>query len=81
MSWLAVQGLVVHIAVVSFIVFFISIVIKIKIHEKLKEGDAMENRKKEIILIMNNVLFTISANLIGGAMLAKTFQYKQFSEN
>ena len=36
----------------------------------------MENRKKEIILIMNDVLFTMSADLTGGAMLAKTFQYK-----
>lgn len=76
MSWLAVQGLVVYIAVVSFIVFFISIIMKIKIPEKLKEGCAMENRKKEVILIMSDVLFTMSANLTGGAMLAKAFQYK-----
>lgn len=76
MSWLAVQGLVVQIDVISFILFFISIILKIKTHEKLKEGYAMENRKKEIILIMNDVLFTMSADLTGGAMLAKTFQYK-----
>ena len=70
--WLAVQGLVGPIAISSFVVLFAVSVVKIVI--KAKGDDAMGSKVKESVSVIFDILHTISANLAGGALLAKTFQ-------
>ena len=65
---LAVQGLVAPIAISSLVALVMVSVVKAM--NKLKEDDAMENRKKEFVNTGLDVLFTMSANLAGGALLA-----------
>lgn len=72
MFWLAVQGLVAPIAISSFVVLFTVSVVKIVI--KAKGDDAMESKVKEFVFVIFDFLYTMSANLTGGALLAKTLQ-------
>lgn len=66
------QGLVAPIAVSSLVVLFIVSVVKIVI--KAKGDDAMGSKVKEFVCVFFDVLYTVSANLAGGALLAKTLQ-------
>ena len=70
--WLAVQGLVAPIAISSLVVLFIVSVVKIVI--KAKEDDAMGSKVKEFVCVIFDILYTMSANMAGGALLAKTLQ-------
>lgn len=70
--WLAVQGLLVPIAISSLIVLFTASVVKSAI--KAKGVDDMGSKVKEIISVNLDILYTMSANLAGGALLAKTLQ-------
>ena len=66
------QGLVAPIAISSLVALIIVSVVKAM--KKVKGDDAMENRKKEFVNTGLDVLATMSANLAGGALLAKTLQ-------
>ena len=68
--WLAVQELVAPIAISSLVVLFTVSVVKIVI--KAKGDDAMGSKVKELVCVIFDVLYTMSANLAGGALLAKT---------
>lgn len=70
--WLAMQGLVAPIAISSFVVLFTVSVVKIEI--KAKGDDAMGSKVKESVSVIFDILYTMSANLAGGALLAKTLQ-------
>ena len=72
MFWLAVQGLFVPIAISSLIVLFTIFVVNSVI--KAKEDDAMGSKVKEFISVNLDILYTMSANLASGALLAKTLQ-------
>lgn len=72
MFWLAVQGLVAPIAISSLVVLFTVSVVKIVI--KAKGDDAMESKVKEFVCVIFDILYTMSANMAGGALLAKTLQ-------
>lgn len=72
MFWLAVQGLVAPIAISSLVVLFTVSVVKIVI--KAKGDDAMGSKVKESVSVIFNILYTMSANLAGGALLAQTLQ-------
>lgn len=73
MFWLAVQGgVVAPIAISSLVVLFTVSVVKIVI--KAKGGDAMGSKVKEFVCVNFDILYTMSANLAGGALLAKTLQ-------
>lgn len=70
--WLAVQGLVAPIAISSLVALVIVSIVKAM--KKVKGDDAMENRVKEFVNVSLDILYTMSANLAGGALLAKTLQ-------
>lgn len=72
MFWLAVQGLAVPIAISSLVVLFAVSVVKIVI--RTKGDDAMKSNVKEFVSVVFDILYTISTNLAGGALLAKTLQ-------
>ena len=72
MFWLAVQGLVAPIAISSLIVLFTVSVVKVVM--KAKGDDAMGSKVKEFVSVIFDILYTMSANLAGGALLAKTLQ-------
>lgn len=72
MFWLAVQGLLVPIVISSLIVLFTASVVKSAI--KAKGDDAMGSKVKEFISVNLDILYTMSANLAGGALLVKTLQ-------
>lgn len=72
MFWLAVQGLVAPIAISSLVVLFTVSVVKIV--KKAKGDDAMEIKVKEFVSVIFDILYTMSANLACGALLAKTLQ-------
>lgn len=72
MFWLAVQGLVAPIATSSLVVLFTVSVVKIVI--KAKGDDTMGSKVKEFVCVIFDILYTTSANLAGGALLAKTLQ-------
>ena len=72
MFWLAVQGLLVPIAISSLIVLFTVSVVKSVI--KAKGDDVMGCKVKEVISVNLDILYTMSANLAVGALLAKTLQ-------
>lgn len=70
--WLAVQGLVVPIAISSLVVLFTVSVVESVI--KAKGDDAMGSKVKEFVSIVFDFLYTMSANLAGDALLAKALQ-------
>ena len=70
--WLALQGLVAPIAISSFALLLTILIVKIVI--KVKGDNMMENKAKEIISASFEILYTMSANLAGGALLAKALQ-------
>ena len=70
MFWLAVQEVVAPIAISSLVVLFTVSVVKIVI--KAKGDDAMGSKVKESVSVIFDILYTMSANLAGGALLAKT---------
>lgn len=72
MFWLAVQEVVAPIAISSLVVLFTVSVVKIVI--KAKGDDAMGSKVKESVSVIFDILYTMSANLAGGALLAKTLQ-------
>ena len=72
MFWLAVQGLVAPIAISSLVVLFTVSVIKVVV--KAKGDDAVGSKVKEFVSESFDILYTMSANLAGGALLAKTLQ-------
>ena len=62
------QGLVAPIAISSLVALFgVSIV---KAMKKVKGDDVMGDKKKEFVNVSLDVLFAMSANLAGGALLA-----------
>lgn len=67
--WLAVQGLTTPIAISSLIVLTITTIAKTLM--KVKGDDAMGNKIKEFMNMSLDILYTMSANLAGGALLAK----------
>lgn len=66
------QGLAAPIAISSLVVLFTVSVVKIVI--KAKGDDAMGSKVKEFVSVAFDILYTMSANLAGGALLAKTLQ-------
>lgn len=66
------QELVVPIAISSLVVLFIVFVFKVMV--KAKGGDTMGHEIKEFASVSFDVLYTMSANLAGGALLAKILQ-------
>lgn len=72
MFWLAVQEVVAPIAISSLVVLFTVSVVKIVI--KAKGDDVMGSKVKESVSVIFDILYTMSANLAGGALLAKTLQ-------
>ncbi len=72
MFWLAVQGLVAPIAISSLVVLFTVSVVKIVI--KAKGDDAIGSKVKEFVSVIFDILYTMSANMAGGGLLAKTLQ-------
>ena len=70
--WLAVQEVVAPIAISSLVVLFTVSVVKIVI--KAKGDDVMGSKVKESVSVIFDILYTMSANLAGGALLAKTLQ-------
>lgn len=41
---------------------------------KAKGGDTMGSKVKEFVCVIFDILYTMNANLAGGALLAKTLQ-------
>lgn len=72
MFWLVVQGLVAPIAISSLLVLFTVSVVKIVI--KAKGDEAMGSKVKEFVCVIFDILYNMSTNLAGGALLAKTLQ-------
>lgn len=72
MFWLAVQGLVAPIAISSLVVLFTVSVVKMVI--KAKGDDAMGSKVKEFVCVIFDILYTMSDNMAGGALLAKILQ-------
>lgn len=70
--WLAVQGLVVPIAISTLVVLFAVSLAKVVL--KAKGDDAMRSKVKELMSMNLDVLYTMSANLAGGTLLAKALQ-------
>lgn len=66
------QELVVPIAISSLVVLFIVSVFKVMV--KANGDDAMGHEIKEFASVSFDVLYTMSANLAGGALLAKILQ-------
>lgn len=66
------QGLVAPIAISLLVVLFTVSVVKIAI--KAKGDDAMGSIVKEFVSVFFDILYTMSSNLAGGALLAKTLQ-------
>ena len=72
MFWLAVQGLAVPIIISSLVILFVVAIVRTLL--KVKGDDAMEDKIKGFINMSLDILYTMSANLAGGALLAKTLQ-------
>lgn len=72
MLWLAVQGLVVPIAISTLVVLFTVSLAEVVL--KAKGDDAMRSKVKELMSMSLDVLYTMSANLAGGTLLAKVLQ-------
>lgn len=68
------QGLVAPIAISSLVALVLIAVIKVVIELNAKGDDAMENKKKKCFVMILDILYTMSANLAGGALLAKALQ-------
>lgn len=66
------QGLVAPIAISSLLVLFTVSVVKIVI--KAKGDEAMGSKVKEFVCVIFDILYNMSTNLAGGALLAKTLQ-------
>ena len=66
------QGLVAPIAISSLVVLFIVSAVEATI--KAKGDDAMGSKVKEFVSVVFDILYTMSANLAGGALLAKALQ-------
>lgn len=69
MLWLVEQGLVAPIVISSFALLLTILIVKLMI--KVKGDNMMENKAKEMISASFEILYTMSANLAGGALLAK----------
>lgn len=72
MFWLAVQGLIVPIAISSLVILFTVSAVKSVI--KAKGDDAMGSEVKKFVSVFFDILYTMSANLAEGALLAKALQ-------
>lgn len=72
MFWLAVQGLVIPIAISSLVVVFTVSTVRFEI--KAKVDDTMGNKIKEFVSVVFGILYTMSTNLAGGVLLAKALQ-------
>lgn len=66
------QGLVAPIAISSLVVLFIVSAVEATI--KAKGDDAMGSKVKEFVSVVFDILYTMSANLAGGVLLAKALQ-------
>lgn len=66
------QGQSALIAISSLIVLFVAAIVKMKDYER--GDDAMGNKVKKIINISLDILYTMSGNIAGGALLAKALQ-------
>lgn len=72
MLWLAVQGLIVPIAILSLVILFTVSAVKSVI--KAKGDDTMGSKVKKFVSVFFDILYTMSANLAGGVLLAKALQ-------
>lgn len=72
MFWLVEQGLYAPIAYLSLIISLFTMFMKLWINEKMN-GDGIMKYKNYMIICLE-ISFTLSTNLAGGALLAKTFQ-------
>ncbi len=72
MFWLAGQGLYVPIAISALITLFVVAIYKTLI--RAKWDNAMENIMKNFVNKILDILYTMSANLAGGTLLAKVLQ-------
>ncbi|MCM1145950.1 MAG: hypothetical protein NC318_14830 [Blautia sp.] len=73
--WLVGQGLVVPIAISALVTLLMVNIVQALI--KAKGDDAMENKLINFVNMGLNILYTMSVNLAGGALLAKVLQSKK----
>lgn len=73
--WLAGQGLAVPIAISTLVTLLVVDIVQALI--KAKGDDAMGNKLINIVNMGLDILYTMSANLAGGALLAKVLQSKK----
>lgn len=72
MFWLTVQGLHALIAISSLVVMLVTTLVRI-LHNT-RGDDAMDNKVTGFINMSLDILYTMSANLVSGVLLAKAFQ-------
>ena len=70
--WLTVQGLHALIAISSLVVMLVTTLVRI-LHNT-RGDDAMDNKVTGFINMSLDILYTMSANLVSGVLLAKAFQ-------
>ena len=75
MLWLAGQGLNVPIAVSALVILFVVDIVQALI--KAKGDDAMGNKLINFVNKGLDILYTMSANLAGGTLLAKVLQSRK----
>ena len=73
--WLAGQGLAAPIAISTLVTLFVVAIVQTLI--KAKGDDAMGNKMINFANMGLDVLYTMSANLAGGALLTKVLQSKK----
>lgn len=70
--WLAVQGLYVPIVISTLVTLFVVAIFRTLI--RAKGDDAMGNKVKSFAYMSLDILYTMSANVAGGALLAEALQ-------
>lgn len=73
--WLVGQGLAVPIAISTLVILLVVDIVQALI--KAKGDDAMGNKLINFVNMGLDILYTMSANLAGGALLAKVLQSKK----
>lgn len=71
MLWLAEQGLASYLAIASLIVLLVICITKVIIKTNTEGDEAMVNKKREIVNVMVECLFSMGTNIAGNALLAK----------
>lgn len=73
--WLAEQGVAVQIAISTLVTLLVVNIVQALI--KAEGDDAMGNKLINFVNMGLDILYTMSANLAGGALLAKVLQSKK----